>query len=183
MSKIVAVSRRGFLASAGAAGLVAASGLAMPFYSRASTRPAFTHGVQSGDVDGASGMIWARADRPSRVMYEIATREDFANPVKLPWVDALPDSDLAAKRLVTGLPSDQDIFYRLTLVDLSDINATSEPIVGHFRTAPASRHPVRFVWSGDTAGQGWGIDETGLKTYATMLKHNPDFFIHSGDTI
>ncbi len=159
MSKIVAVSRRGFLASAGAAGLVAASGLAMPFYSRASTRPAFTHGVQSGDVDGASGMIWARADRPSRVMYEIATREDFANPVKLPWVDALPDSDLAAKRLVTGLPSTRTSSTACTLVDLSDINATSEPIVGHFRTAPASRHPVRFVWSGDTAGQGWGINE------------------------
>ena len=183
MSKIVAVSRRGFLASAGAAGLVAASGIAMPFYSRASTRPAFTHGVQSGDVNGASGMIWARADRPSRVMYEIATREDFANAMKLPWVDALPDSDFAVKRLVTGLPSDQDIFYRLTLVDLGDLNATSEPIVGHFRTAPASRRPVRFVWSGDTAGQGWGIDETGMKTYATMLTHRPDFFIHSGDTI
>jgi len=69
--KIVAVSRRGFLASAGAAGLVAASGLAMPFYSRAGTRPAFTHGVQSGDVYGGSGMIWARADRPSRVIGDL----------------------------------------------------------------------------------------------------------------
>ncbi|MEX2551462.1 MAG: alkaline phosphatase D family protein, partial [Actinomycetota bacterium] len=36
-----------------------------------------------------------------------------------------------------------------------------------------------------TAGQGWGIDESrgGMATYATMLRHNPDFFIHSGDTI
>ncbi|MEP0321480.1 twin-arginine translocation signal domain-containing protein, partial [Bauldia litoralis] len=44
MTKLVAVSRRGFLASAGAAGLVAASGIAMPFYSRAAARPSFTHG-------------------------------------------------------------------------------------------------------------------------------------------
>ncbi|MCB1488390.1 MAG: alkaline phosphatase D family protein, partial [Bauldia sp.] len=183
MTKLVAVSRRGFLASAGAAGLVAASGLAMPFYSRAASRPTFTHGVQSGDVDVESGMIWTRADRPSRVMFEVATREDFANATRLAPIDALPDTDLAVKRLVSGLPADQDVFYRLTLADLADINVTSEPIVGHFRTAPASRRAVKFVWSGDTAGQGWGIDETGMKTYATIAKHQPDFFIHSGDTI
>jgi alkaline phosphatase D len=41
------------------------------------------------------------------------------------------------------------------------------------------------VWAGDTAGQGWGIDEArgGMRTYATMLANRPDFFIHSGDTI
>ena len=41
------------------------------------------------------------------------------------------------------------------------------------------------MWSGDTAGQGWGIDEArgGMRTYATMLRNRPDFFIHSGDTI
>ena len=40
------------------------------------------------------------------------------------------------------------------------------------------------MWSGDTAG-GWGIDEArgGMRTYATMLKCRPDFFIHSGDHI
>ena len=55
-------------------------------------------------------------------------------------------------------------------------------MVGQFRTAPASRRSVSFAWSGDTAGQGWGInaDDGGMKTYATMAKHNPDFFIHSG---
>ena len=42
-----------------------------------------------------------------------------------------------------------------------------------------------FVWSGDTAGQGWGIDESrgGMRTYATMLRNAPDFLIHSGDNI
>jgi alkaline phosphatase D len=44
---------------------------------------------------------------------------------------------------------------------------------------------VSFVWSGGVAGQGWGIDEArgGMRTYATMLKGRPDFFIHSGDSI
>ncbi|KMS84766.1 hypothetical protein ACZ91_45935 [Streptomyces regensis] len=31
-----------------------------------SDRPVLTHGVQSGDVDRHSAMVWTRADRPSR---------------------------------------------------------------------------------------------------------------------
>ena len=183
MSKMMKMSRRGFMASAGATGLVAASGLAMPFYSRASQRPAFTHGVQSGDVDMSSGMIWGRTDRPARVMMEVATREDFANATRLAPLNALPESDFAVKRLVADLAADQDVFFRMTAADLSDLNATSEPVIGRFRTAPAGRRDIRFAWSGDTAGQGWGIDDDGMKTYATMARHTPDFFIHSGDTI
>ncbi len=183
MNRIARISRRTFLASSTAAGLVGASGLALPYYSRANTRPSFTHGVQSGDVDASSGMIWTRADRPSRVMFEVSTTESFANAERLAPLDALPDSDLAVKRLLTDLTADQDIFYRMTLADLNDVNAVSEPIVGRFRTAPASKRSVRFAWSGDTAGQGWGIDDVGMKTYATIAKHTPDFFLHSGDTI
>jgi len=62
-------------------------------------------------------------------------------------------------------------------------------LAGKFRTAPAaSEEPqkdIRFAWSGDTAGQGWGIDTTkgGMATYSTILQHSPDFMIHSGDTI
>jgi alkaline phosphatase D len=85
--------------------------------------------------------------------------------------------------MVDGLPSDQDIFYRFVAADLNDLQATSDPIVGQFRTAPTARRDVRFAWSGDTAGQGWGIDDEGMRTYATMAQHRPDFFIHSGDTI
>ena len=58
-------------------------------------------------------------------------------------------------------------------------------MVGRFRTAPADRRDVSFVWGGDVAGQGWGInpDDGGMFTFATMRKHQPDFFLHSGDTI
>jgi alkaline phosphatase D len=179
----LSLTRRAFVTSASAAGLVTASGLAMPYYSRASQRPAFTHGVQSGDVDASSGMVWTRTDRPSRVMFEVSSTEDFANATHLAPLDTSPASDFTVKRLLTDLASDQDIFYRMTAADLSDINTLSEPITGRFRTAPASKRNIRFAWSGDTAGQGWGIDEDGMKTYATMGKHTPDFFLHSGDTI
>ena len=177
------LTRRGFMASASAAGIVAGSGLAMPFYSRANQRPVFTHGVQSGDVRSDSGVIWTRADRPSRVMFEVATNESFDNATRLAPLNALEDSDFAVKRMLENLPAGQDIFYRMQLADLADINTLSEPIAGHFRTAPSEKRDIRFVWSGDTVGQGWGIDSTGMKTYATMAGHKPDFFIHSGDTI
>ena len=41
------------------------------------------------------------------------------------------------------------------------------------------------MWGGDVAGQGWGInpDDGGMFTFATMRKHQPDFLLHSGDTI
>ena len=179
MTRLLRPTRRAVLAG----GTAFAASLAMPAISRASSRPVFTHGLQSGDIDTTSGMIWTRTDRPARVMMEVSTTESFADARKLAPLNALPDSDFAIKRLVEGLPSDQDIFYRFTAADLSDVNALSEPLVGQFRTAPMSRRDIRFAWSGDTAGQGWGIDDQGMRTYATMAQHRPDFFLHSGDTI
>jgi alkaline phosphatase D len=54
-----------------------------------------------------------------------------------------------------------------------------------FPDRAGGQRSVSFVWSGDTAGQGWGIDPArgGMQTYQTMLDNRPDFFIHSGDHI
>ena len=71
---------------------------------------------------------------------------------------ALPESDFCAKRLIENLPAGQTIFYRVKFRDLAQINVESEPVVGRFRTAPADRRDVSFVWGGDVAGQGWGIN-------------------------
>ena len=92
------LDRRRFLQSAGATGIVAASGLAMPRISRAASRPSFTHGVQSGDVDATSGMAWVRADRPARIDFEWATTESFADPTRLAGLDA----DGPHERVVEG---------------------------------------------------------------------------------
>ncbi|MGB3555080.1 MAG: alkaline phosphatase D family protein [Jannaschia sp.] len=165
--------------------LASTSLLAMPSFVRAAGRPALTHGVQTGDVAHDGAILWARADREARMAVEWATTEGFADPRRVQPLDLGEASDMSGKMALSGLPSDQEIFYRVTMADLSDLNAVSEPVTGRFRTAPATRRDIRFVWSGDTAGQGWGIDRDrgGMRTYATMQAHRPDFMIHSGDTI
>jgi alkaline phosphatase D len=176
------ISRRRFLTTA-SAGVMGA--LAMPYLSRAADRPIVTSGVQSGDVGADGGVVWARADRPSQMMVEVATTESFANARALPPIAALPESDFTAKMLLENLPAGQDIFYRVRFRDLAHIDIQGEPVVGRFRTAPADRRDVSFVWGGDVAGQGWGInpDDGGMFTFATMRKHRPDFLLHSGDTV
>src|SRR5215475_13714075 len=176
------ISRRRFLSTAAATGLGA---IAMPYLSRAADRPVVTHGVQSGDVGADGGVVWARSDRPSQMLVEVSTTESFSNVRRLPPIAALPESDFTAKMLLDNLPGGQDIFYRVKFRDLSHPEILSEPVVGRFRTAPANRRDVSFVWGGDVAGQGWGInpDDGGMFTFSAMKKHKPDFFLHSGDTI
>jgi len=177
------LTRRRFLTTAASA-IAAVGGVAKPYLSRAADRPLITHGVQSGDVSIDSGVVWARTDRLARMLVEVATSDSFINVVSAASVDALPQADFTAKALIEGLPPGQDVFYRVRFEDLS-FPILSEPQIGHFRTAPRKGRSVSFVWSGDTAGGGWGIDESrgGMRTYTTMLKGQPDFFIHCGDHI
>src|SRR6186997_634781 len=179
------LSRRRFLSTAAMTGAGALGTIAMPYLSRADGRPQITHGVQSGDVGADGGVVWARADRPSQMMVEVATTESFSHARALPPIAALPESDFTAKMLLENLPAGQEIFYRVRFRDLSHIDISSEPATGRFRTAPANRRDVSFVWGGDVAGQGWGInpDEGGMFMFETMRRHRPDFLLHSGDTI
>ena len=178
------LTRRRFLTTAASsAAITAVGGIAKPYLSCAADRPLITHGIQSGDVSVDSGVVWARADRPARMLVEVATTDSFRNVRSSMFVDALPETDFTAKALVEGLPGGQDMFYRVRFQDHSFPGALSEPQVGRFRTAPTERRSISFVWSGDTGA--WGIDEArgGMRTYSTMLQCRPDFFIHSGDHI
>ena len=178
------LTRRRLLSTAAASGVItAAGGIAKPYLSRGADRPAITHGVQSGDVSIDSGMVWARTDRPARMLVEVATSGTFQNIRSATFVDALPETDFTAKALLEGLPPGQEIFYRIRFQDHSFPTALSEPQVGRFRTAPREPRSISFVWSGDTGA--WGLDEArgGMRTYATMRQCRPDFFIHSGDHI
>jgi len=180
------VSRRHLLVrSACTIALAGLGGLARPYLSRAADRPRIASGLASGDVSTDSAVVWARADRPARMRVECSTVESFKTIIGAASSDALPESDFTAKVPLDGLPHGQDIFYRVRFEDLALSGISGETQVGHFRTAPADNGSISFVWSGDTAGQGWGIDPArgGMRTYQTMLENRPDFFIHSGDHI
>jgi alkaline phosphatase D len=178
------LNRRQFLraGAAGGAALLAFPNRAPAFVR---SRPSLTHGIQSGDVTARSGIVWARADRPSRMLVEVARTPRFRDAEVIRGPLLTPDSDFTGKLRLGGLRPGDETFYRVTLQDLDDPGRTGRPAVGSFRTAPSGRDDVSFVWSGDLAGQGWGInpDLGGYRIFAEMEALEPDFFLCSGDTI
>jgi alkaline phosphatase D len=175
----------GMLAEGLLAGPAAAAGRAAPFGLVRSGRPALTHGVQSGDVTAESAVVWARGDRPARMLVEVATSDSFRHARLVRGPVVTPATDLTGHLDLRGLHPGQRFSYRVSLQDLDDPTLVSAPLVGHFRTAPVRRSDVGFTWSGDTAGQGWGInpDFGGMRIYETMRQVEPDFFVHSGDNV
>src|SRR6202171_5414043 len=171
--------------SASTVALAGLGGLAKPYLSRAADRPQIACGLASGDVSAGSAVVWARADRPARMQVECSTLESFRTIIGVASSEALPEHDFTSKALLEGLPPGQEIFYRVLFEDIGESGISGAAQVGHFRTAPAGKRSISFVWSGDTAGQGWGIDPArgGMRTYQTMLENRPDFFIHCGDHI
>lgn len=148
-------------------------------------RPKATHGVMAGDVGDGLAVVWSRSDRPSRMVVEYATTDSFRDARRIVGPAALPEDDFTARVILTGLPTGQQIVYRVTFQDLTYPKARSVPVEGRFRTPPADRAEVRFCWGGDTAGQGYGIDlaRGGMRTYETIRQARPDFFLNSGDNI
>ena len=70
-------TRRRIVTTSMAAALSGLSGIGRPYLSRAADRPVVSHGVQSGDISNNSGVVWARADRPARMLVEWSTTESF----------------------------------------------------------------------------------------------------------
>ena len=156
-----------------------------PLYSQSNQRPQAKWGAQIGDVAPGRALIWSRSDRPARMIVEWATTESFRDPKRVLGSHAIEATDFTARIDLRDLPPSQHIFYRVHFESLQDGKTLSEPVGSRFRTAPAQARDIRFVWSGDTAGQGYGInpDWGGMRTYETMRRREPDFFLHSGDTI
>jgi phosphodiesterase/alkaline phosphatase D-like protein len=74
--------------------------LLVPSSAAPNDRPLITHGLQSGDVTADSAVIWARADRPARMLVEDRDDRQLQDVRNLAFVDALPESDFTAKLLV-----------------------------------------------------------------------------------
>lgn len=187
-SKRNGLSRRQLI-KAGAGAATLAGALAPTFVrsagSRGRTPPDTGSGAQVGDLRGDSAVIWSRTDREARMRVRWSSAADFSAIGGEQHVHTLQDSDYTGKILLNGLPAGEEIHYAVDFLDLGDYRSRSEPMTGRFRTPPAGDRDIRFLWSGDNVGQGWGInpDIGGMPIYRRMAGLRPDFFIHSGDTI
>jgi alkaline phosphatase D len=179
------IRRRSFLKLSGS-GLLAPAGIAAPSISMAADRPQANMGCSSGDVTSSGAIIWTRTDRPSQLKVAVSEDPDFRNNQLFYGGFGLSENDFNTKAVINGLNPDTQYFYRLECESLEFPGLFGEPVYGSFRSAARSSHKaIRFCWSGDTAGQGWGIDRDrgGMKIYQAMLSKQPDFFVHSGDQI
>lgn len=189
----VRTGRRGFLIQSGVLAAAAAcqvggaprSAWAQITAASPSDRPLLPQGIAIGDVTADRAIVWARADRPGRLVVEWDTTDRFAHARRVLGPHAIEDTDFTARLDLTQLPPDQRIFLRVAFQSLKNDRALSEPVLGSFNSASESRSNIRFVWTGDTAGQGFGINPEfgGMIGYEAMRRRRPHFFIHSGDTI
>jgi alkaline phosphatase D len=145
-------------------------------------RPVLTYGVQSGDAVAGTAIVWTRADRTSRMLVEVSERPDLRHARTLRGPLLTPDTDFTGKVRVHGVAPGQRLFYRVRAE--ADHGRTSEPATGSL-IVPGRRHGIRFVWTGDINGQGWGInpDIGGMRIFRAMREVRPDFYLCSGDTI
>jgi alkaline phosphatase D len=205
MSELTPSSRRRFLKTS----LTTAAGVVLPRWSLAQGAPAIVvsdeerpqalQGLHFGDPGNGSVIVWSRSDRPARMLVEWSHDERFKEARRIVGPHALETSDFTARQALQGLEAGSDVFVRVTFQGLDNARALSEPVTGRLVVPPDSmrddddesrwfgraRTDLRFQWSGDTAGQGWGINPGfgGMKIYETMRQRSPLFFIHSGDTI
>ncbi len=202
---------KGALAAAGTAAVVPASAIAAPPSGVALVRNRLTlpSGIATGDVGIDSGVLWSRASGAGQLVASLLAVDDDGSPLRggrafqrvLRGSTASEATDFTAKIKAQHLPAGTRFAVSMHFED-ADGNA-GETAQGSFSTAPGSASPrgggargggargghapgrQSFVWTGDTAGQGWGINEEigGMRGYAAMHATRPDFFIHSGDTI
>ncbi|GAB3462631.1 alkaline phosphatase D family protein [Streptomonospora sediminis] len=161
-------------------GAAALGGLpAGPALAHGRNRPQLTHGLQFGDPRHDGAVVWTRADRAARMVVEVADRPDFRDARVLRGPELTPAHDGTGRVRIRGLDPGRTAYVR---VHAESGRASSEVLEGSFRTAGGDG-PIRFVWAGDVAGQGWGVnpDIGGMPIFTAMADREPDFFLHSGD--
>jgi len=181
---MTSISRRNLL-RAGVVGLAGSTLFEAPAFSSAGVRPILTHGVQSGDATVDSAIVWSRADRPARLWVQAGRRPDLRGSRVIRGPIVTPGTDFTGKVRLRNLPADSKIYYRVRAESLDRPGLFGNAVSGSLSTSPLGRKDVRFVWTGDVVGQGWGIDPAygGLALFESMRRRCPDFLLHSGDTV
>lgn len=181
---MVQLGRRTVLGSAvaiGAAPALVASRFPHSPPSLIRSRVGLSHGVRTGDVTTDGAVLWARSDAEGRLMVSLESNGRRLRSIRGPW--AAPDTDHTARVVLQGLAPGREYAARMWFARPD--GQPGQVATARFRTAPVHAAATSFVWSGDTCGQGWGInpDLGGMTGYRTVHELRPDFFLHCGDNI
>jgi alkaline phosphatase D len=135
---------------------------------------ALSLGPIAGDVDATTAVLWARAPRAGRIVFELDPAHAELAPVSVS-----EDTDFTASVSAAGLHPDTDYLVRARF-------EAGPPGKASFRTAPPASEPqpVRIAWSGDLAGQNVCRDlARGFPAFEGIARYAPDVFIGLGDMI
>jgi alkaline phosphatase D len=168
-----------------------------------------TDGIASGDVTDNSAIVWSRTNVQALMHVQYDTNLSFSHAKsKTLLVDEL--TDFAGHIKLDSLSPNTLYYYRIWFsptfgnIDTTANSkgslslATSESIIGSFRTAPdhltssssdsTNNRTINFVVGGDLGGQNYcRRDGTGgiqdYPIFSIMQSLSPDFFIFNGDQI
>src|SRR5512143_2920766 len=131
-------------------------------------------GYVSGDVTSDGALIWLRAEPGSKVAIHYGKDPALADAIALEPIAVKADSDDTVKIALKGLDPHTAYYYRAVL------SGKPPGPISRFMTAPEHDvdDAVKFCFSGDTreSYQPFQIMDA-------IRAHEPDFFIHLGDTI
>lgn len=139
--------------------------------------------VRSGDVEGRSGVA----------AFALSTGEGFEEAFRTRWMIASHGNDYVVKTRVTGLEPGTRYYYRL--LSWADADSIAAGPTGTFRTLDpeGALREIRFV--AVTGLNQFAFQATTLKdmafreralgfpALATIVAHQPDFFVATGDTV
>ena len=178
----LSVSRRGFVAGAGALGaatVFAPQALAQGLTGRRAPTlrgGRFPEGVLSGDPTPRAITLWTRVagvGGRGSVELEVASDRGFDRVVARNLIGTSGASDHSVKARVGGLAAYAEYFYRFS-------TKTKSSPVGRFRTAlpPDSRQPVKFAFF-SCQDFTFGF----YNAHALLAREDVDFVINLGDYI
>jgi len=157
--------------------------------------PFLANGVKVGEVHQTSAIVWTRLstvpdcdpetffipgiEGEVRVAYWPQGGED--QTVVTDWVANAPEDDYACQVPLAGLKPGTVYAFRLDA--RAEGNTTS--LDGRFKTAYDPADPAKVTFAVVTCQGFWTLDdgENGHLMYRTMLDHQPDFFVHTGDIV
>ena len=167
------VTRRGLLATAASATAHFGHRIDRQALSQPRRRPAARHPWRAIGRRVARTRRDLGARRPVRraCWSSSRPRDSFQEHAHGVFVDALPESDFTAKALDRGTARRAGHLLSRPLPGPAHRPRSSgEPMVGRFRTAPADRRSISFVWSGDYRRTGLG-HRRGARRHAHLRHH------------